>query len=292
MSKPDPFTPIGDGAATHQAKGSAAWSIIMPAPVDAPAPPAKHFKLGKSSAQWTYTNPAGAVLGYVLRFNVPGEKQFRPLTLWRRGSAGKHEWRWESWPPERPLYGLQQLAERPLAPVVICEGEKATDAAARLLTGFVVVTSPNGAKSAGKADWSPLRGRSVIVWPDADVAGLEYAQAVVKAVKGVGAKSVAMIAPPAGVPLGWDAADAAADGWDGARAAALVAAAQDASIEAGSPSEPDNHGAAGGGRRRTPQRDTLIGLTEFLRTLARRGPHRLRDLRGELTPGTLASALA
>jgi hypothetical protein len=58
--------------------------------------------------------------------------------------------------------------------------EKAADAATRLLPGFVVVASPNGAKSAAKADWTPLRGRDVIIWPDADAAGLEYAQTVVK----------------------------------------------------------------------------------------------------------------
>ena len=37
---------------------------------------------------------------------------------------------------------------------MIVEGEKAADAAAELLPDFVVTTSPFGAKSAGKADWS------------------------------------------------------------------------------------------------------------------------------------------
>ena len=91
-------------------------------------------------------------------------------------AGGKLEWRWERWPPKRPLYGLQRLAERPCAAVVVCEGEKAADAAARLLSGYVAVTSPNGSKSAAKADWSPLQGRAVTVWPDADAAGLEYAR--------------------------------------------------------------------------------------------------------------------
>ena len=71
--------------------------------------------------------------------------------------------------------------------MVICEGEKAADAATRLLPGFVAVTSPNGSKSAGKADWSPLRGRAVTVWPDADAAGLEYARQVAKLATAAGA---------------------------------------------------------------------------------------------------------
>ena len=57
--------------------------------------------------------------------------------MWRAAAGGNLEWRWESWPPKRPLYGLQRLAGRPGAAVVICEGEKAADAATRLLPCFV-----------------------------------------------------------------------------------------------------------------------------------------------------------
>ena len=117
--------------------------------------------------------------------------------------------------------------------MVVCEGEKATDAATSLLPGFVAVTSPNGSKSAGKADWSPLRGRAVTVWPDADAAGLEYARQVAKLATAAGALSVAIVSPPPDCKIGWDAADALADGWTIERAAELVAAAsaRDASRE-------------------------------------------------------------
>src|SRR5262249_2058145 len=134
-------------------------NLVMPVPADAPAPPATHTKLGRPTKSWPYKDAAGGVIGYVLRFDGADGKEFRPLTLWRDSVSGTLEWRWESWPPKRPLYGLEELADRPVARVVVCEGEKATDAARRLLPGFVVVTSPNGSKSADKADWSPLRGR-------------------------------------------------------------------------------------------------------------------------------------
>jgi hypothetical protein len=140
-------------------------------------------------------------------------------------------------------------AERPSP-----EGEKAADAAARLLPELAVVTSPNGSKGASHADWTPLRGRAVIIWPDADAAGLDYANAVARLVKQTGAKSVAIVSPPADASVGWDAADAEADGWTQERCARLVRSATQADAAA-SPS-------AGDGRRRTPQRDTLIGLTE------------------------------
>ena len=65
---------------------------------------------------------------------------------------------------------------------MIVEGEKAADAAAELLPDFVVTTSPFGAKSAGKADWSPVEGRDVTIWPDNDEAGAGYARDVLRLV--------------------------------------------------------------------------------------------------------------
>ncbi len=225
--------------------------------------------MGNPSAIWTYRDGAGALLGYVLRFDGAGGKQFRPLTLWR-AATGKPEWRWESWPPKRPLYGLQRLAERVSAPVVICEGEKAADAATRLLPDFVAVTSPNGSKSAGKADWSPLQGRAVTVWPDGDSAGFEYGRQVANLAAGAGALSVAIVSPPPNRKVAWDAADALEEGWSNERAAELIASAvpadeisTDKITTKGREKSADNNSEAGG-RRRTPQRDLLIGLTEFV----------------------------
>jgi putative DNA primase/helicase len=251
-------------------------TVIMPVPTDAPPPPAEHPTLGAPIATWRYTDAAGRLLGLILRFDPAGGKEFRTLTLWRV-AGGKFEWCWKSWPAPRPLYGLQGLADRPTAPVLVCEGERAADAAMLLLPGFVVVTSPNGSKSAGKADWSPLKAREITIWRDADAAGLDYARDVAKLVTRAGAEfvstsrgrgrgaEVSVALPPSGVADGWDAADALAEGWTTERAAALVAAAV--------PAEeiPDKKAAAGdktgdaspgGGRKRTPQRDVLMGLTD------------------------------
>jgi putative DNA primase/helicase len=266
----DPFAPVRGAGARGTANTKPKWISVAPVPADAPPAPGAHPTLGKPGAIWTYADVTGAVLGYVLRFDNAGGKQFRPLTLWRPAAGDKLEWRWESWPPKRPLYGLQRLAEQPSAPVLICEGEKAADAATRLLPGFVAVTSPNGSKSAGKADWSPLKGRSVTVWPDADAAGREYARQVAKLATAAGAASVAIVSPPPDVKVGWDAADALADGRTVESTAELVAAAAPAEkiasnkAAAGARDEKSEHDTASGGRRRTPQRDVLIGLTEFV----------------------------
>jgi putative DNA primase/helicase len=259
----NPFAPIGAGGG--RAPKRKAWTNVVPVPADAPAPPTDHFKLGKPTSTWTYLDAANKMLGYVLRFDgSTGEKQFRPLTLWRN-ATGNLEWRWESWPVPRPLYGLQQLAALPCARVVVTEGEKAADAVTQLLPDVVAVTGPNGSKSASKADWSPLRGRDVIIWPDADSPGLEYANAVAKHLVAVGAKSVSIVSPPKGVTVAWDAANAIAEGWDAARASKLIAAARSISPRDDVTSDVRDHVPTqdgSGGRRRTPQRDILISLVE------------------------------
>src|SRR5438309_11834601 len=104
-----------------------AWHPIRPVPDDAPAAPQQHYRHGKPSCRWTYLDAAGKLLGYVLRFDLnDGSKEFAPLTFCA-SDGGRREWRWKAWPPPRPLYGLDRLAQRPTAPVVVVEGEKAAD---------------------------------------------------------------------------------------------------------------------------------------------------------------------
>jgi hypothetical protein len=76
----------------------------------------------------------------------------------------------------KPLYGLDWSAANPNAPIFIVEGEKAADALHKL--GIVAMTS-GGCCSADAADWRPLHGRRVIVWPDNDEPGAKYAHTVI-----------------------------------------------------------------------------------------------------------------
>lgn len=255
---PDPFSPLDGSAGASTPKKADAWVIVAPVPSDAPAPPAAHPKLGRPGRTWVYGDPGGAVLGYALRFDTADGKEFRPLTLWRSAKDDALAWRWEAWPAPRPLYGLDRLAERPKAPVIVTEGEKAAEAAGRMLPDHVVVTSPNGAKSARKADWRPLTGRAVVIWPDADEPGAAYAATVAEIVAATGAASVAVLALPDGVADGWDAADAEAEGMTPAAALALVkgaVAVGKASADMAEPQYPR-------GRRRPPQRDQIMRFAD------------------------------
>jgi hypothetical protein len=228
----DPFGPMAPGKrhprSTSPAATTAEWTAVVPVPKNAPPPPEAHPRLGRPTRVFTYPDAQARLLGYVYRFDLAdGAKEFRPLTYCRKAGAIALGWRWQTWPAPRPLYGLDRLHKRPNAPVLVCEGEKSADAAAELLPDHVVVTAPNGAKAAARADWSPLAGRAVTVWPDADDEGAAYAAAAVKLLAPIAA-TVRRVAPPDGVAHGWDAADALAAGWDVERAGALLAAAGDA----------------------------------------------------------------
>jgi putative DNA primase/helicase len=192
--------------------------LVFPVPDDAPARPKNHFKLGEPTACWEYRDAAGAPLLYVSRFDPPEKrKEFLPQTVWRP-VEGSLKWCWKNVPSPRPLYSLDRLAAHPDAPAVVCEGEKSADAAAAIFPKSVGTTSLGGCASASKAEWTPLAGRRVLLWPDADEAGTKYASDVAHILHGFGcelsiidAMALASMTPDGGTrePVkGWDAANA------------------------------------------------------------------------------------
>lgn len=195
------------------------WAPITPVPDSAPTPPAAHYKHGMPARTWTYRNTHGAVLCHVYRFDKPPkdgsdkpEKEILPLTWCFCTEDGSYGWRWKALPEPRPLYRLDRLAAIPDAGVIVCEGEKATDAASELFPEHVTTSSLGGAQVPRKTDWTPLTGRNVILWPDNDEPGREYTAAVAKLLKGKAA-SVKVLSVPGDHAKGWDAADALAEGW-------------------------------------------------------------------------------
>jgi DNA primase len=151
--------------------------------------PTKHSKHGPPSATWVYRDAAGRPVAFVHRFDpATGRKQFSPQT-WTDARG----WQWKAPPEPRPLYRLDALAARPDAPVLICEGEKAADAAAELLPDMVATATMNGAQAPAKSDLSPLRGRRVAIWPDADDPGAAYARTVAELAHAAGAASVSVL---------------------------------------------------------------------------------------------------
>ncbi len=162
------------------------------------------------TAHWVYPDHQGQILGYVVRYDDSGDKQVIPFftsdgARWRAGAA----------PRPRPLYNLHLLSRHQGKPVLVVEGEKAADAAQRLLPGYVCTTWPGGSNAVGMIDFKPLAGRDVTIWPDADEPGFKAARSVAEQCRNGGAKFVNTVTPPDGVKDGWDLADAEVEGWTG-----------------------------------------------------------------------------
>lgn len=235
-------------AAAHvPAEPEEVWTPILPVPDSAPMTPDTirrkikgQWASVKASRRWDYRDANGDVLGYVFRFDMPGGgKEVLPLVWAVSSLTGEMQWRWISFPKPRPLYGLDKLAENPNALVILVEGEKAADAAQELfianglpMQDLVAVSWPGGGKAVKHVDWSPLAGRAVALWPDADqkpypanheragvtmpfleqpgtTAMLDVWQAIRET-----AARVKFILPPANVPDGWDLADPPPPGFD------------------------------------------------------------------------------
>ena len=192
-----------------RAKDAADWLPELPAPEEPPAAP-PHPKHGEPSATWTYRDSEGRPLFMVARFDLPGGKELMPHTFGTlRGARG---WHWKAPATPSPLYRLHDLTARPTAPVLVVEGEKSAEAAALLFPHHVPVTWQGGSSAADRADWAPLAGRRVIIWPDHDAPGRKAAADVMKACRAAGVASVAVVQIPDTFPPKWDVADALPDG--------------------------------------------------------------------------------
>jgi putative DNA primase/helicase len=199
------------------------WELVVPVPADAPRAPGVHPTLGKPLARWRYYDAKGGFLFAVCRWNTAdGGKISLPCPCGGMRAADSNGGG-KAFPRHALFITSTNLRARPEAPVMVCEGESSANAAARIFPDYVAVTSPGGCKSAAKAAWTPLAGRTVTIWPDADEPGTKYEtdvagilQKIECQVSAIDAMALAAIAPGGGTrepEQGWDAADAEVE-WD------------------------------------------------------------------------------
>lgn len=155
---------------------------------------------------YTYTAANGTVTHYVKRFEKPA-RRFLPLTWGTLNSVTG--WHLKAPTPPLPLYRLEDLHELDPELVLLCEGEKAADAANAKIAveqlPWLAMSWYGGASRAKDADVSSLAGRKIIVWPDADKPGLRARDVLMKMIDGAAALDVS------GLREGFDAADLTAD---------------------------------------------------------------------------------
>lgn len=197
------------------------WYPSSPPP-ETPDPPLSRF-----DGVWTYHDAEGNRVGYVVRLNATPKRNRKIIygINWGRRvwtddkGVARDVTGWHNKHPDSPmpLYGLDLLAARPAAPVIVVEGEKACDAARNMFPDHVCVTWPRGVENVAYADWATLAGRWVIIWPDNDPVnkkgvrvGLEAAAKIEAALDGIATDAVTLCVDDLSKgdePDGEDAAD-------------------------------------------------------------------------------------
>lgn len=164
--------------------------------------PTKAAQALEKVAEWDYQYPDGSYCWTIVRFvNAIGCKSIRPYN--------KKTNKWEAHPEPRPLYNLPSIAKSKV--VIIVEGEKCAQAV--IDAGYCATTAMGGASApSSKTDWSPLKDKDVLIWPDNDEPGKKYAMSCAVAALSAGAKSCDILSIPDGCPDGWDVADALMEG--------------------------------------------------------------------------------
>ena len=157
-----------------------------------------------NTIQYIYKDRNNEVLCTVVRKEFKGgDKTFYPVL-----PSGE-----KKFPQVRPLYNQDNIDKCDFdTNILLVEGEKCVDSLREV--GITATTAMAGSNApVSKTDWSPLEGRSVIIWPDNDESGLKYGTAAASHLVTI-CKSVRVLQPVNGKPKGWDSADALAEGFD------------------------------------------------------------------------------
>lgn len=98
------------------------------------------------------------------------DKKFFPLAYTDEGEFVAKR------PDFKTLYGAELIGDH--TQVIVVEGEKTANAAREIFTKAAVVTWVGGASGTLNGDWSILKGKSVVLWPDNDLAGIKAMESI------------------------------------------------------------------------------------------------------------------
>ena len=143
--------------------------------------------MNRPAATWTYHTP-DATQGTMVVMHNP-TKTTKEYTV-----LAQHKGEWYCDFPAPPYLLYQRYAWINAETVYVCEGERTADAVEAL--GLAATTSLGGPTREKLADWTPLKGKQVVVLSDFDDKGRDYARAVAQLCLGVGALSARVVMFP------------------------------------------------------------------------------------------------
>lgn len=151
-----------------------------------------------------YTHSDGSPWWWVARWRNGSTGQKAPLPM-RREQSGEYSIRRPEFPQGAPLYRLHKLEQYPTELAYLVEGESCADCLERI--GLLSTTWPNGSQAVAKADFRPLAGRRVVLWPDNDEPGREAMREALAILHGLGALALVMDVDALGLPPKNDCVD-------------------------------------------------------------------------------------
>ena len=157
--------------------------------------------LGKPSKSWNYYDKNNRLIAVIYRYDTGSGKEFRIWDVRNRKSQ---------YPKIRPLYNIPGIVAS--KKVIIVEGEKSADSL--IAKGFCATTAMCGANAPlDKTDWSYLQNKEIIILPDNDQAGINYANKLADYLSGK-CSFISVLTPPQDKKGKWDAADAVEENFD------------------------------------------------------------------------------
>lgn len=165
--------------------------------------PNKLEYLNKSETYWDYRDENNQVIAKIYRYNdTAGKKRYSCFDVKNSSNTA---------PNPRPLYNIPGIIKSDK--IVFVEGEKCAESL--INKGITATTTMFGANAPiDKTDWTPLKGKHIIIWPDNDEAGNKYAKNAEKKLLDLGVASLSILKISQDKPKGWDAADCIQEGID------------------------------------------------------------------------------
>ena len=171
------------------------------------------FKL--NDGYWIYRNEEGIPIVVVYKYWKNNkrtgleEKQYQQIVYGKDQDTDKLKYirGLNGWKDHRPIFNIPGLIKNPTAPVILTEGEKAAEAAAKYFPDHVTTAFINGINSRFKQDYQLLQNREVILWPDNDEAGKDGFLTLAEHLEEEFRCSVSVVDVPEDLPNKWDIAD-------------------------------------------------------------------------------------